>query len=389
MPPSARAKWIVALWLTAVLVCAICSCAPQKSWNASELEYGLTVTPPGAAPQNLDLTEAMRTLRIGSVSVAVVGQHQLRWAQAFGEQATPNTRYQAASLSKLVTAVGALRLVDQDKLALDRDINDDLVIWRLPPSAAAQGHPVTLRELLSMTGGINVPGYVGYDPGQRLPNLVEILDGSPPANSPPVRIETIPGARYSYSGGGYQIVQALIESATGTTFQQAMETLVLEPLGMTSSEFAQLLPAELEPTAATGHDSQGVPVPGRWKVVPELAAGGLWSTPTDLAKLLIAIADSYRGQSTFLSRQSVDQMLTQQGVGPYGLGGAVRGAGENLVLMKRGQNVGYQSCMLIFPVQGDGIVVMSNSDNGMALAEALVRRAAVAYRWPDLGDSID
>lgn len=331
----------------------------------------------------------MRTLRIGSVSVAVVGQHQLRWAQAFGEQATPNTRYQAASLSKLVTAVGALRLVDQDKLALDRDINDDLVIWRLPPSAAAQGHPVTLRELLSMTGGINVPGYVGYDPGQRLPNLVEILDGSPPANSPPVRIETIPGARYSYSGGGYQIVQALIESATGTTFQQAMETLVLEPLGMTSSEFAQPLPAELEPTAATGHDSQGVPVPGRGKVVPELAAGGLWSTPTDLAKLLIAIADSYRGQSTFLSRQSVDQMLTQQGVGPYGLGGAVRGAGENLVLMKRGQNVGYQSCMLIFPVQGDGIVVMSNSDNGMALAEALVRRAAVAYRWPDLGDSID
>ena len=123
-----------------------------------------------------------------------------------------DTLYQAASLSKLVIAVAALRLVEQDRLALDRNIDDELTTWRLPDSAFTRGHSVTLRGLLSMTGGIGVPGYIGYAPGQPLPNLIQILDGAPPANSPPVRVEYAPGTRYAYSGGGYEIVQALIET---------------------------------------------------------------------------------------------------------------------------------------------------------------------------------
>ncbi|MGZ8330013.1 MAG: serine hydrolase domain-containing protein [Rhodoplanes sp.] len=241
-----------------------------------------------------------------------------------------------------------------------------------------------------MTAGIGVPGYVGYAPEQPLPDLVQILDGAPPANSPPVRVESVPGARYAYSGGGYEIVQALIETVTGRSFEAAMQKLVLQPLGMSHSMFVQPLPPALVGRAAEGHDASGAPLPGGWRVVPELAAGGLWSTPTDLAKLLIAIARAFRGERpAFLGQATARAMLTRQSVGPYGLGGAVDGAGSDLVLMKRGQNVGYQSYMLIFPVTGQGMVEMTGSDSGTTLATALIRRAASAYRWPGLGELRD
>jgi CubicO group peptidase (beta-lactamase class C family) len=124
--------------------------------------------------------------------------------------------------------------------------------------------------------------------------------------------------------------------------------------------------------------------------VPELAAGGLWSTPTDMARLLIAIARAIRGDPEPILRQATAQALaTRQNGGPYGLGCAVGGAGSDLVLMKRGQNVGYQSYMLIFPATGQGIVVMTGSDNGTALASALIRRAVAAYGWPPLAPLAD
>jgi CubicO group peptidase (beta-lactamase class C family) len=142
--------------------------------------------------------------------------------------------------------------------------------------------------------------------------------------------------------------------------------------------------------AARGHYADGRELAGGWRVVPELAAGGLWSTPTDLAKLLIEIVRAYRGEPRQVISQAVAvDMLARQNSGPYGLGGAIAGSGESLVLMKRGQNVGYQGYMLIFPRTGQGIVVLSNSDNGTELATAIIRRAAAVYGWPALGELAD
>jgi CubicO group peptidase (beta-lactamase class C family) len=302
-------------------------------------------------------------------------------------------------MSKLVAGVAALRLARQGRLDLDRDVNAQLTSWRVPESALTRGgHPVTLRGLLSMTGGVGVAGYLGYAPGAPLPTLAEILDGTPPANSPPVRVQYVPGTRYAYSGGGYEIVQALIEDATRGPFEDALQELVLRPAGMVDSLFAQPLPPPLAARAATGHAASGAELPGGWRVLPELAAAGLWSTPTDLAKLLVEIARAYRGAADdhrsgrrLLDREATQAMLTRQNGGWYGLVGAVSGSkgGRDLVLMKRGQNVGYQGYMLVFPETGQGMVVMTGSDNGTALATALIRRAATVYGWPPLGLLMD
>ena len=385
---SKARRWIVlALCLASLLPSSLGS---QPLPGVEEIEHGLLIVRPGATiASRLDLRDALAALNITSVSVALIDGGMLAWTHVWGA-ASEQTLYQAASLSKLVTAVAALRLVDLGRLKLDRNVNEDLVGWHVPENTLTAEHPVTLRGLLSMTAGISVPGYVGYEPGASLPTLEQILDGVTPANSLPVRVDSIPGTRYAYSGGGYEIVQALIESKYSGSFHRALQELVFLPSGMSSSIFAQPLPPALRGRAARGHYADGRELVGGWRIVPELAAGGLWSTPTDLARLLIEIGRAYRGEPRqVISHAVAVDMLTPQNSGPYGLGGAIGGSDESLVLMKRGQNVGYQGYMLIFPRTGQGIVVMTDSDNGTQLASAIVGRAAAVYHWPALGELAD
>jgi len=264
-------------------------------------------------------------------------------------------------------------------------VNDRLKSWRVPSNSFDATQKVNLRGLLSMTGGIGVPGFLGYEVGADLPTLTKVLDGALPANSAPVTVIAVPGSAYRYSGGGYEIAEALMQDVTGKPFPQLMQELVLDPVGMTDSSFDQPPGAPLMARAVSGHFSDGKELPGRWHLFPEHAAASLWSTPTDLARLLVQLAHVWQGfSSIFLHRETLQEVLTRQNGGPYGLGAAVAGEGASLVLMKRGQNIGYQGYLILYPATGQGLVVMTNSDNGSKLAEALIKRAAAAYDWPDL-----
>ncbi|MFO1055895.1 MAG: serine hydrolase domain-containing protein [Dongiaceae bacterium] len=355
-----------------------------RATDASALESNIGLAPPGGGqPEYMALQQAMDVLRIPAVSVALIDGGRIDWVRAWGA-ATPGTLFQAASMSKLVTAVTALVLVQQGRLGLDADINDELTSWKLPKSRLAEGRPVTLRSLLAMRGGIGVAGFQGYVVGAKLPSLRQILDGKKPANSPAITVVAPPGSGYLYSGGGYEIVEALVQDAARQPFAQAARQLVLQPAGMMDSQFAQPLPAALAQRAARGFDRQGREVPGGWRVMPELGAAGLWTTAADLAQLLVNLMRCYQRQPGLLDPGLANEMMTPVDGGPYGLGGQVFGMGMALSLAKRGQNVGFQGYLLLFPAAGRGIVVLTNSDNGSVLAQALIQRAANAYRWPQL-----
>lgn len=376
-----RALLILSLLFTAIL--SLGSSAAQAA-EPGAIESDLVITVQGEE-RRVGLDEALKLLNIPSASVALIDEGRIAFASAYGKDATPETLYQAASLSKFVAAVGAMRLVEDGTLDLDQDVNAKLTSWHVPSNAFDATHKVTLRGLLSMTGGIGVPGFLGYETGAPLPTLTQILDGAPPANSPPVTVIAVPGSAYHYSGGGYEIAEALMQDATAKPFPQLMQDLVLRPMGMTDSSFDQPPSAAFAARAASGHFSDSKELPGRWHVFPEHAAAGLWSTPTDLAKLLVQLADVWQGLSSiFLRRETLEEMLMPQSGGPYGLGAAVAGDGASLVLMKRGQNIGYQGYLILYPASGQGMVVMTNSDNGSRLAEALIKRAAAAYDWPEL-----
>src|SRR5215475_1521794 len=164
---SKARRWIVLALCLALLLPS--SLGSQPLPGVEEIEHGLLIVRPGTAKASrLDLRDALAALNIPSVSVTLIDGGMLAWTHAWGA-ASEQTLYQAASLSKLVTAVAALRLVDLGQLKLDRNVNEDLVGWRVPDNPMTAGHPVTLRGLLSMTAGVDVAGYVGYQPGVPLP----------------------------------------------------------------------------------------------------------------------------------------------------------------------------------------------------------------------------
>jgi CubicO group peptidase (beta-lactamase class C family) len=371
--------------IAAGFVAMLMLAAPALGVEPSALTSTLVV-PVDGVDKTLSLEEAMAALNIPSVSFALIDGDRVAFAEAYGASTTSETIYQAASLSKFVAAVGAMRLVEAKRLDLDADVNASLDSWRVPQNGFGKDHPVTLRGLLSMTAGIGVPGFLGYAVGDEVPNLTQILYGVPPANSPPIAVIAAPGSVYRYSGGSYEVAEALMVDTMGASFPDVMKEAVLEPAGMSRSSFATTLPADLDREAMRGHLADGSEIPGGYHVFPEHAAAGLWSTPTDLANLLILIGRAWRGESQlFLAPETAREMLRPQNGAHYGLGAAVAEVDGVLTVMKRGQNVGFQSYLILLPAEGKGMVVMTNSDNGSILAEELIRRAAQLFDWPALG----
>jgi CubicO group peptidase (beta-lactamase class C family) len=297
-----------------------------------------------------------------------------------GRKVTKDTLFQAASVSKPVSAMGALRLVQEGKVGLDEDVNKYLRTWKVPPSPAANGKPVTLRELLSHSAGLNVHGFGGYEAGKPRPTLLQVLDGKSPADSAPIRVEAEPGVKMEYSGGGYCVIQQLIEDVTGQPFPAAMKKLVLDRAGMATSTFEQPIPAARADQTASGHGEDGAPIAGRWHVYPEMAAAGLWTTATDLVHFGTELAKSAHGRSNRVLNLKVAGAMLSRQKGGYGLGVALSKEGAR-GFMHGGSNAGFRSLMLVLDT-GHGFAILTNGDNGDKLNGEVLQRIAQVYAWP-------
>jgi CubicO group peptidase (beta-lactamase class C family) len=334
---------------------------------------------------------ALERHRVPGATLAIVEGYAIAWADGFGRRAASsddpvrvNTRFQAASISKPVTALAVLKLVEQGKLSLDDNVNERLTSWHIPDSPLAKDRPVTLRRLLSHTAGLTVHGFAGYSADAPCPSLLQVLDGAPPANSKPIRLDVKPGYMVRYSGGGYCVVQQLIIDTTGMSFPDFMKAQVLGPLGMDHSTYQQPLPGDLVEQAAFGHRRDRGVISGNYHIYPEMAAAGLWTTPSDLAKVVIDLAKSAsQNQGQILSKKTAAEMLTVQ-KGEFGLGIMVQGEGARLRFGHDGANEGFRCEMLGIPATGQGLVIMTNSDNGGAMFQEVVKAAAAAYAWPAL-----
>lgn len=379
---------------TALALCALSSPAfatQEIVERISRVESGLRG--PNAIKGQLSgarIVDRMAALNVPGVSVAVINKGVIEWARGYGlaeaggpRQITTETLFQAASISKPVAAFAALALVEKGKLALDADVNTQLTTWKVPAGTQSPASPVTLRKLLNNSAGTTVSGFRGYARGEALPTLLELLDGVKPANSDPVRVQTMPGSEWKYSGGGFSIVQLLMTEASGKPFAPLMHDTVLAPLGMTHSTFEQPLPPALHALSATGHTGKGHPVKGHWHTYPEQAAAGLWTTPSDLARFAIAVQDASTGKShTIVSKAMTAQMLTRL-KGNYGLGLFVGEIKGQQVFQHGGHNEGFRTMMVAFTRSGQGAVVMTNGERGDALAAQIIRGIAAVYGWND------
>ena len=363
--------------------------SPADQSAITAIETRLTPASANVAPNTETLAARMAELKVPGVSIAFIEGGKVKWVRAYGvatagasQPVGPDTLFQAASMSKAFAAAAALKLVDQGRLDLDGDINSRLKAWKVPDSPYTAQQKVTLRRLLSHTAGLTVGGFPGYPAGKPVPTILQILDGAPPSNTPAIRSFETPGGSYAYSGGGYVVAQLAIVEAGGKPYPELLDQLVLRPVGMRRSTFAQPLPEALVGHATSGHDRKGDVIPGGRNTYPEYAAASLWTTPSDYGQFYISLQDAYAARPhALLSPAGAKAMMTPIDAN-YGLGVAIGRWGGHAFIQHGGGNAGFQCNAFAF-LDGarQGVVVMTNSDAGGALAQEITIALAKAYGW--------
>jgi CubicO group peptidase (beta-lactamase class C family) len=331
------------------------------------------------------------------VSMAVINNFELEWALGFGRpdtrsasRVTTETLFQAGSISKPIFALGVMRLVQDGQLNLDDDIQRYLSSWHMPANEGWQPR-ITWRQLLSHTAGLTVHGFPGYQASERLPTAIQILNGEAPANTAKVEVNILPGIQFRYSGGGTTLAQQALVDFLKKPFPQMMDELIFAPLGLSNSTYEQPLPKSWAKRAATAHPWKGIPLRGKFHTYPEMAAAGLWTTATDLAKVGVELLQVLHARKTqvLLSKESIETMLRPQlehqnvGEGEFvGVGFFCKGKEEGFSFGHGGWDEGFVAEMRFYKDIGKGAVVMINSNEGYPLLDEIMRALAQEYEWP-------
>lgn len=364
---------------------------------------------PAAAPRLDDFAarldqvvpRRLESYGVPGAAVAVAMNGEVAWAKGYGladrergEPVKTDTVFQAASISKTLTAWGVMRLVEQGRVELDAPVERYLRRWRLPDapsngdgSNAATG--VTIRRLLSHSAGLNITEYLGYTPDTSLPAVEEVLSQGSGKTGPVCQVRPA-GGRFAYTDGGYVILQLVVEEVSGRPFAEFMQDEVLQPLGMKDSSFS--LTPELEAKLATPYGPNGEALP-RYRFV-ELAPAGLLTTAPDLARFAAAALPGGDGGGVLpagrgvIAPQTLGEMIIPQVylsgfdtviyADAYGMGYFIETLpGGQVAISHMGGNLGWLSEMAILPATGDALVVMTNSSVGHEFF------ADVAAEWTD------
>ena len=381
-----------------LLLCLETPLEAQISAVSAQAAIELAQTQPGEDGLGTStVAELMEEFGVPGVSVAVIQDFKIHWAKAYGvadvetgQLVDIETMFQAASISKPVAAIGVLRAVQDGLFSLDDDINDILDSWTLDGREFTRNRPVTPRTLTSHTSGLGDGfGFPGYDPEQPLPTTVQILEGHELSNVGSVFMEREPLTFYEYSGGGVTVMELALSDVRRRPFVDVLQEGVLAPIGMTRSSYAQPISPEHNQNAARAHDNNGESRGPKWHVYPEHAAAGLWTTPTDLARLIIEVQRSARGESNrVLSQSMIQEMLNPVGVGPFAVGFTVSKVGEGWYFSHGGSNWGFRALMLAHKVKGYGLVVMTNADQGSTVINEISRRIQYTYNWDSVASAV-
>jgi CubicO group peptidase (beta-lactamase class C family) len=362
--------------------------APEIELKIKAVENNLGFWIQVEGDPNLTLKDRMNFYHVKGVSIAVIKDYKIEWVRGYGwadsveqRSVTTGTLFQAGSISKSMNAVGVLKMVQDKRLDLYVDINDYLRTWKFPYDSLSKSKKVTLANLLSHTAGLSIHGFPGYEKGDTIPTLVQILNGEKPANTAAVRSEFEPGLRGQYSGGGTTISQLILQEVAKKPYDVFMWENVLKPMGMKNSFYTQPPPASKQKLLASGYYADGKEVKEKYHIYPEQAAAGLWTNPTDLAHYIIETQLALQGKSN----KVLSQEMTKLRLTPYidksaALGVFIYKKGENTYFHHSGSDEGFTSQYYGSMEGGNGVVVMANSDRG-SITDEIVNSVATVYGW--------
>ncbi len=382
-------KKLLMLTIIVFFVFSIISAEGNIRKNIEKVEKGLLGKVIIKNGKTWTLKERMKYYKVPGLSIAVIKDFNIEWSKGYGvmdvgtkEPVSEKTLFQAASISKPVASMGALKKVMEGKLSMYENINNKLQSWKLGNNKFTDKKKVTLKHLMSHTAGVTVHGFRGYISTEKAPTLVQLLNGENPANSALIEVDINVGRRQRYAGGGYCVMQQVMIDIEKKNFPQIMKETVLTPIGMINSSYKQPLDPGMLKRASAGHRRGGELIKGKRNTYPEMAAAGLWTTAEDLAKFAIELQLSYKGRSNkVLSQELTEEMLSPFISKSSGLGIFFRNKKNAVYFTHGGANEGFRCQLIAHRDDGYGVVVMTNSDNGSSLAAEIIRSVANVYKW--------
>jgi len=358
----------------------------ESEINAIENSLVKNIQIKGDSIQKFNILDRMEFYKVPGVSIAVVENGKIKWAKGYGYANTEtgtkvdvNTLFQAGSISKPIAALSVLKLFENGSLELDKDVNYYLKGWQIPENTFTNTEKVTLEKLLTHTAGMTVHGFPGYKQTDKFPEIIDVLNGK--GNTEKIVVDTIPGSIWRYSGGGYTVMEKVVEDVSGLTLDEYMSKNILIPVGMKNSTYKQPITKEWQNNISAAYDGKGKLIEGLWNNYPEQAAAGLWTTASDLAMYCIEIQDIVQGKKDgILTRKTVDRMLTKH-KNDWGLGPSLQGPQDSLIFGHNGKNAGFTNDMQAYAYQGNAIIVMTNADNGGKLISEIKNAISTYYNW--------
>ena len=278
-----------------------------------------------------------------ALSIAIIGNFKDK--KILQLNCRKNNKFQAASISKPLTALLVVKLAEEKKLDLNKDVNLYLKDYKVVDKKGKETK-VTLKQILSHTAGLNVSGFPGYAANKKIPSIDQILNGTKPCNTEKIFVKYNPGKKYAYSGGGYIVLQKIIEEVTKKKFEKIMKEKIFKPLKMNNSDYK-------------------IRKSKKFKIYPEKAAAGLWTTTEDLSKFLIEIQLSYVGKSNkILKKKTIKQILTPIINAEWnymGVGFFISKNKKNFY--HSGHNYKHRGFLKGSLKKGNGLIIMANFNN--------------------------
>ncbi len=328
----------------------------------------------------INVKERMDHYQVKGLSLALIEDGKINRLEQYGlmeagteKSVQKESIFNACSISKFLTGMLVMVLAERGVIHLDEDINHRLKSWKVPDNRFTVEKKVTLRQLLSHQSGVVDPdgSFSELILNDEVPSIVELLEGKTAYCKVPIEVAYEPGSEFHYSDAGYCIVQLLIKDVTGRSFEDLAYELIFEPLKMDNSSFPRMISGK---SYACGHDKNGQLIEGKYSVYPYPAASGLWTTPAELAGLVIELMNAINGESKIgLSAEKAKEMIQQQGKDWAGLGVFLDGSDKELELSSLGWGVGFQCMMAAYPYKGTGLVIMMNTDSGVHQMKGIIR----------------
>tara|TARA_R110002033_G_scaffold171074_2_gene215746 strand:- start:994 stop:2430 length:1437 start_codon:yes stop_codon:yes gene_type:complete len=358
----------------------------QSEINAIENGLIKNIQIKGGSIQEFNILDRMEFYKVPGVSIAVVENGKIKWAKGYGYANTEtgtkvdvNTLFQAGSISKPLAALSALKLFENDSLDLNKDVNYYLKKWQIPENKFTEIEKVTIEKLLTHTAGMTVHGFPGYQQTDKFPEIIDVLNGN--GNTGKIVVDTIPGSIWRYSGGGYTVMEKVVEDVSELPLDEYMYKNILLPIGMKNSTYQQPITKEWQNNISAAYDGNGKLIKGLWNNYPEQAAAGLWTTASDLALYCVEIQDIFQGKRDgVLTKNTVDIMLTKH-KNDWGLGPSLQGQKDSLIFGHGGKNAGFTNDMKAYAYEGNAVIVMTNADNGGKLISEIKNSISKFYNW--------